>query len=138
SRFGEEIATAIPELSYVETSAGIRQVANRAHDNVRISNWTFPNNNHVMVPGPKKGDPWVDLSVWAVPIDDQRTMRFTIYSFPASQATEAKRFVAEPDHDYNPADDYEKLFHTGKIGDLSHVQVLAAQDYVAVRGQGIV
>jgi 5,5'-dehydrodivanillate O-demethylase len=136
SRFGEELSTAIPELTYSETCAGIRQVATRSESNVRISDWTFPNNNHVVVPGPRKGDPWSDLSVWAVPIDDTRTMRFTLYSFPASAEQEAREFAADPDRDYNPADFHDELMHGHVVQDVSHTQVLAAQDYVALRGQG--
>jgi 5,5'-dehydrodivanillate O-demethylase len=138
SRFGEELSTAIPDLEYSETRAGIRQVATRSETNVRISDWTFPNNNHVVVPGPSKGDPWSDLSVWAVPIDDEHTMRFTLYSFPASAAEEAAQFAADPDREYNPAEHTDALLNGHTIQDISHTQVLAAQDYVALRGQGVV
>src|SRR5262249_19197965 len=51
SRFQEEISTAIPELEYLETSSGIRQIATRSKNNVRISDWTFPNNNRIVTPG---------------------------------------------------------------------------------------
>ncbi|MDB5726933.1 MAG: Iron-sulfur containing oxygenase [Noviherbaspirillum sp.] len=138
SRFGEELSTAIPELTYSETSAGIRQVATRSKNNVRVSDWTFPNNNHVVVPGPQKGDPWSDLSVWAVPIDDTRTMRFTLYSFPASAEKEAREFAADPDRDYDPSAFHDELMNQHVIQDVSHTQVLAAQDYVALRGQGVI
>ena len=47
---------------------------------VRISDWTFPNNNHIVVPGPDKNDPWPHVSVWAVPTDDAHTMRFRLCS----------------------------------------------------------
>src|SRR5436189_34483 len=43
-QFGASVTAAIPELSYIETSAGIRQVAARPNNNVRVSDWTFPNN----------------------------------------------------------------------------------------------
>ena len=38
TRLGEEIGPSIPELSYEETLAGIRQTATRGEGNVRISN----------------------------------------------------------------------------------------------------
>ena len=49
--FGSSVTASIPDLAYSETSAGIRQVATRPNNNVRISDWTFPNNNHVVAPG---------------------------------------------------------------------------------------
>ena len=52
--FGEAVTAAIPKLEYVETDAGIRQVATRSSTNVRISDWAFPNNNHIVTPGRTK------------------------------------------------------------------------------------
>jgi 5,5'-dehydrodivanillate O-demethylase len=136
SRFGEELTTAVPDLAYSETSAGIRQVATRSKNNVRISDWTFPNNNHVVVPGPKTGDPWSDLTVWAVPIDDENTMRFTLYSFPANAEEDARRHASAPDREINPADYREQMFNAREIPEVSHSQLLSFQDYVALKGQG--
>jgi 5,5'-dehydrodivanillate O-demethylase len=138
SRFGEELTTAIPELDYAETSAGIRQIATRSQNNVRVSDWTFPNNNHVVVPGQNKGDPWSDLTVWAVPIDDEHTMRFTLYSFPASAEEQARRFRESPDRRYSPAEHAEQLFNAKTVPDVDAIEVLASQDYVALRGQGVI
>ncbi|MEI6271252.1 MAG: iron-sulfur containing oxygenase, partial [Chloroflexota bacterium] len=56
--FGAAVTNGIPELSYIETEAGLEQTATRAADNVRKSDWTFPNNNHVVVPGLRPDDPW--------------------------------------------------------------------------------
>ena len=53
-RFGEAVTAAIPKLSYEETAAGIRQIATRSETNVRVSDWTFPNNNHIIVPGAER------------------------------------------------------------------------------------
>jgi 5,5'-dehydrodivanillate O-demethylase len=136
TRFDQGITTAIPELAYTETTAGVRQIATRAKDNVRVSDWTFPNNNHVVAPGRNKGDPWSDISVWAVPIDDYRTMRFTLHSFHVSQAQVAREFAEGPDRDYNPADEYEALFERHAPSHVEDMQFISAQDYVAVRGQG--
>src|SRR5690606_13989351 len=71
--FGKAVTGAIPELSYEETSAGIRQTAKRSETNVRVSDWTFPNNNHVTVPGLTPDDPWIDVFVWMTP--DRKSTR---------------------------------------------------------------
>ena len=138
SRYGEEISTAIPELSYAETTAGVQQTATRSKNNIRISDWTFPNNNHIVQPGPKKGDPWSHTYVWAVPIDDHRTLRFTVYSFDAAAGDVAREFAKDPHHAFNPADHYEQLFGRHQVPDVSAPEVLSAQDYVAIRGQGVI
>jgi 5,5'-dehydrodivanillate O-demethylase len=137
TRFDQGITTAIPELSYLETSSGIRQIATRSKDNVRISDWTFPNNNHVLVPGRKKGDPWSDITIWRTPIDDGRTMRLAVFSFPESQGELARELAEGSDKDYNPTDHHDELFNR-QVRDLSDMQFITAQDYVAVRGQGVV
>jgi 5,5'-dehydrodivanillate O-demethylase oxygenase subunit len=136
SRFGQEITTAIPELSYEETSAGIRQVAKRSENNIRVSDWTFPNNNHVVAPGPLKTDPWVHTVVWAVPIDDETTMRFTIGAFPSRGTAEDDRISEAPHRNFDPADHYKELFETHNVPDAGWTQLIATQDYVALRGQG--
>lgn len=135
SRFGEEISTGVPELSYEETSAGMLQIATRSPTNVRISDWTFPNNNHVIVPGPKRGDAWSHISVWTVPIDDTRTQRLTIIS---SQAGD-RRLQDQHDFSYQPLAHAEELFGQHRMRqDLGATQVLSTQDYVAVCGQGAI
>lgn len=136
SRYGEEISTAIPQLEYFETSAGIKQVATRSKDNVRVSDWTFPNNNHIVQPGPQKGDPWNHTYVWAVPIDDTRTLRFTLYAFAASATEVARGFAEDPHREFNPADHHAQLFGAHTLPDVSAPEVLSAQDYVALKGQG--
>jgi 5,5'-dehydrodivanillate O-demethylase len=138
SRFGEEIQTAIPELSYDETSAGIRQTAYRSETNVRISDWTFPNNNHVVEPGPRKGDPWIHTAVWAVPIDEQRTARFFIFGFPAEDEDFAARFVADRTTQYDYEARRAELFEEHRLPEDSAIHLLQAQDYVAIAGQGAI
>ncbi|MEG3062771.1 MAG: hypothetical protein RR857_17675 [Comamonas sp.] len=56
--FGKAVTAGIPEPSYEETSAGIRQTARRSAGNVRQSDGTFPNDNHIAVPGRQPEDPW--------------------------------------------------------------------------------
>jgi 5,5'-dehydrodivanillate O-demethylase oxygenase subunit len=139
SRFGDEITTAIPKLTYEETSAGIRQTAYRSANNIRISDWTFPNNNHIVGPGPRKGDPWMDNATWHVAIDDYHTMRFAVSTVPSTDPETDRRFMEDRVGDYNPADHYHELFEEHRIPEgIGTQQVIATQDYVALRGQGVV
>ena len=125
----------IPKLEYAETSSGLRQTATRSNGNVRISDWTFPNNNHIVVPGPTKQSAWGHVSVWAVPIDDSRTMRFRIYATDAVDENTAAAIRA--DLTFEPTE-YEKALFKGDLSGLSDQSVISAQDYVAVRGQGVI
>jgi 5,5'-dehydrodivanillate O-demethylase oxygenase subunit len=136
SRFGEEITTAIPKLAYAETGAGIRQTATRSKSNQRISDWTFPNNNHIVAPGPQKGDPWVDTAVWAVPMDDENTLRFTVTAIPSSDPELCQRIAQDRDPDYDPVAHAALMFGAHKLPDTGTAQIIASQDYVAIRGQG--
>lgn len=141
-RFNAEITSAIPELAYSETDAGIRQVATRSKTNVRVSDWTFPNNNHVVAPGPNKGDPWGDICSWVVPVDDEHTMRFLIFAAPAAARAGAPAAAtpagSDPNRNFNPADHYHQLFDLHTTPDVDDVQFIGVQDYVAVRGQGVI
>lgn len=138
--FGEAVTMNIPALEYSETDAGIRQVARRADDNVRISNWTFPNNNHIVTPGRRKDSPWVHRGVWNVPVDDTHTLKFGIYAIP-SEGPEADRETLahfEKYGDYNPAHHHDALFHRGEWPEDASLQLTPAQDYVAIMGQGAI
>jgi len=138
-RFGEEITAASPELSYEETSAGIRQIARRPGNNVRVSDWTFPNNNHIVSAGLVKGEPWFHTSVWAVPIDERNTRRFTIVAIPPTAAATAELMAAEMANNYDPSQHYDELFdrhHVPKQGE--GYGLTSTQDYVALRGQGAI
>jgi 5,5'-dehydrodivanillate O-demethylase len=103
---------------------------------VRISDWTFPNNNHIRSPGPQKGDPWIDRLVWAVPIDDENTARFTLTSAPDADRTTNERIAETYKSVLDPAEHAAELFFKGRIPHPGAQSILAAQDYVAVRGQG--
>ena len=137
-QFGALVTAAIPELSYSETSAGIRQVAKRPNNNIRISDWTFPNNNHVVAPGPDKGDPWAHVSAWPTPVDDTHTMRFVLNAVAATDPVKIARLKEQYDVGYNPADHYDELFHAGVVSGVHEFGLQNAQDYVAVRGQGVI
>ena len=137
-QFGSSVTPSIPDLSYSETDAGIRQVAKRPNNNVRISDWTFPNNNHVVAPGLQKDDPWVHVSAWPTPIDDTSTMRFVIISLDTDDPTELAKIKAQYDLGYNPMDHYDELFHQGVVAGVNEFGLQNAQDYVAVRGQGVI
>ncbi len=136
--FGEAVTASIPALEYVETEAGIRQIATRSSTNVRISDWSFPNNNHIVTPGRKKDSPWVHRGVWNVPVDDTHTMKIGVYAI-ASEGAERDLETIEHFHkygDYNPADHHDALFHKGEWPEDPSLQLTPAQDYVAIMGQG--
>jgi 5,5'-dehydrodivanillate O-demethylase len=138
--FGKAVTGAIPELSYEETAAGIRQTARRSETNVRVSDWTFPNNNHVTVPGLTPDDPWIDVFVWMVPNDDLNTTRFMIYGQAPGASEEARQRFADyfaKYGKYDPAEHHDELFASRewKNPDDIFVGLTAAQDYLSIRGQ---
>lgn len=138
--FGQAVTTAIPELSYEETSAGIRQTARRSETNVRQSDWTFPNNNHITVPGLTPEDPWLDVFVWMLPNDELNTTRFMIYSLKpgASEAGKMRfRTYFAKYGKYDPAAHHDELFSSRvwKNPEDTFVGLTAAQDYLSIRGQ---
>lgn len=138
--FGEAVATEIPHLEYSETEAGIRQVAIRSENNVRISDWSFPNNNHINVPGATQDDPWIDIGVWVVPVDDERTMRFQLLVIPSMGEDADSKMVQRFDEygDYDADEHHDELFHQNNYPKDGLLQLTSAQDYVAVVGQGTI
>lgn len=138
--FGAVVAATVPELSYEETDAGIRQTAVRSETSKRVSDWTFPNNNHISHPTLELNDPWVDVGVWMTPVDDENTMRFLIYSIPSTDpATDTRiREYFEKYSEYNPADHHDDLILHRKLPNDKLVQLTSAQDYVAAVGQGAI
>jgi 5,5'-dehydrodivanillate O-demethylase len=139
--FGTAVSTTIPKLEYIETEAGARQIATRSKSSVRISDWTFPNCNHVNIPGLTKDDPWIESITTTVPVDDEYTTRFIVWVVPSS-GKEADRKIAEHFEkygNYNPADHRDELFGKRKYPqDYELVQLVEAQDYVAMRSMGVV
>lgn len=136
--FGDRITgegRVIPELDYAETSSGVRQIATRSPTNVRVSDWTFPNNNHVVAVGATKDDPWVHISAWPVPIDNENTARFTLYSVEFDESSDIDALRVGFDLPYDPSHHAEKLFR-GDVAGVSEPGLVSVQDYVAVRGQG--
>lgn len=137
--FGEAITSAIPELEYQETDAGIRQIARRGPDNVRVSDWTFPNYNHIVIPGPG-GASWIDTCVWRVPISEQATLRLGIYAMNTDDPAERERFAAyfAQAGGYDPARHHDELMLKSQYPDDRIIQLTSAQDYVAAVGQGAI
>jgi 5,5'-dehydrodivanillate O-demethylase len=135
--FGEAVSTAIPSLEYFETDAGIRQVATRGKNNVRVSDWTFPNYNHIVIPGLDSGK-WIDTCVWRVPIDDDYTLRIGVYALNSGHEPERQKFLDYMDKygGYNPADHHDELFTSKAFPEDRLIQLTSAQDYVAALGQG--
>jgi len=137
--FIENVSDAVPTLEFEETDAGIRQIATRGVGNVRVSDWTFPNNNHISVPGLQKDDPWIDIGHWNVPLDDVTTARMNIWAVPRS-TPEADRRISdyfEARADYNAADHYRELFYENIFPEDTVMSLTSAQDYLAQRGQGV-
>jgi 5,5'-dehydrodivanillate O-demethylase len=136
-QFGMMVSGAgeLPELSYEETDSGMRQTARRSNGNVRVSDWTFPDNNHILAPGPTKSSPWGHVSVWATPIDDTRTMRYRLFSLAGVTPEELEK--VKRDQIYDPGEHYDALFK-GDLAGLPAQGLVSAQDYVAVRGQGVI
>jgi len=140
--FGENVTADVPEVSYEETSAGIRQTAvRRLKDKIqtRVSDWTFPYGNHVSVPSVKEGQPWTEAANWMVPIDDTHTLRI---SMRASQATTSEedrntqRYFEEC-ASYQATNYHDELF-AGVYPDDPLVRLTSAQDYVVLVGQGAI
>jgi 5,5'-dehydrodivanillate O-demethylase oxygenase subunit len=146
--FGETLSYTVPALAYEETDWGIRQSAARSKDNVRISDFSFPNCNHIVVPThlPKAKNtppqPWTDVFNWFVPIDDEHTAFYTVRSSPISGevAREFSDWLTQADR-YDPADYADELFagimpdsHAGNTA----TALVNAQDYITQVGQGAI
>jgi 5,5'-dehydrodivanillate O-demethylase len=138
--FGDVVAPAIPKLEYEETDAGIRQTATRSAKSKRVSDWTFPNNNHISQPSLTLDDPWMDVGIWMTPVDDTHTTRFILYSLPGGDPGFERRITDyfEKFGDYNPADHHDELFNKKKMPEDTLNQLTSAQDYVAAVGQGAI
>jgi 5,5'-dehydrodivanillate O-demethylase len=138
--FGAAVTGAIPKLDYVETDAGIRQIATRGANNVRVSDWTFPNNNHISKPALLPTDPWIDVGIWVVPVDETHTARMLIYAIPSTTPETDRRLTERMEQfgDYDPVAHHDELFNQGKVPSEVLVQLTSAQDYVAAVGQGAI
>jgi 5,5'-dehydrodivanillate O-demethylase len=137
-QFIKHVSQEIPELEYLETSAGIRQIATRGPGNVRVSDWTFPNNNHIVVPGPIPGGGWMHVAIWNVPIDNTHTQRMHIYAMPDLAKDQIAALEADwaKHQDYDPADHHDALMHQRAYPEDRYSDLTNAQDYVAQVGQG--
>lgn len=138
--FGEAVTPSLPKLDYFETDSGIRQVATRSADNVRTSDWTFPNNNHILVPSAFRDGPWADLGVWMIPVDDENTVRFQLYSIPSTtpEADERMRRHFDQHGDYTPADHHDEILRDDVYPEEVFLELTNAQDYAAAVGQGAI
>jgi 5,5'-dehydrodivanillate O-demethylase len=138
--FGEAITSDVPTLRYEETSAGIRQTAVRTaggKSQIRISEWTFPYGNHVVLPAIQQGGAWMESANCMVPIDDTHTLRVSLRAAPKTTPEadlELQRYFDACD-DYNAADHHKELF-SGRYPDDPLVRLTSAQDYVVLMGQG--
>ena len=137
--FGEAITGDVPELKYEETDSGICQMAIRPGNRVRVSDFTFPNYNHVMIPGPAPGDPWLDVGHWMVANDDGHTTRIAIFAAPKTSPEVDKRLTEYFARvgSYKAADHHDELFR-GEYPADPLIELTSAQDYVAIMGQGTI
>ena len=85
-------------------------------------------------PGPNRNDPWPHVSVWAVPVDDTRTMRFRLCSLQENDPAQIAR-SSRRSQKFDPSQHAEQLFR-GDLAGITDQALISAQDYVAVRGQG--
>jgi 5,5'-dehydrodivanillate O-demethylase oxygenase subunit len=138
SSFGDAVTTAVPELEYEETGWGIRQIATRSPENVRISEIHWPNCNHIVTPpycitGPY---PWTDLFNWFVPVDDETSAMFSARCAPLRGEVAQQFADAIAGHlRYDAPADEEALF-SGRLAPQDTPDPVAAQDYIAQLGQG--
>lgn len=108
---------------------------------MRVSDWTFPNSNHIFQPTLENDDAWMDVGIWIVPVDDERSARFNIYARPSVSPEQDRKFrdyfqtYAEG---YPSADLHDQLFDRHKCPDDRFMQLTSAQDYVAQVGQGTI
>ena len=133
--FGQAVAPVIPELDTSRpTPASARPP--RVGQHVRVSDWTFPNNNHIIVPGVSLEDPWIDISICMTPLDDTHTTRFIIYGVPSTtpEADQKAREHFTKYGDYNPPDFHDELFHERKMPEEEIMQ--AYQRSGLCRGHG--
>jgi 5,5'-dehydrodivanillate O-demethylase len=142
----------MPKLEYEEVDWGIRQIATRSADNVRVSDWTFPNRNHVVSAGLTRDDPWSETFAWALAQDDENELRLGVQFSPV-QGDAAKRYeetllkngyepTGNPNefyarHGYDPGRHRDELFISRVIPE-SGSGLTNAQDYVAQAGQGVI
>jgi 5,5'-dehydrodivanillate O-demethylase len=142
SGFGDAVTWTVPSLHYQETAHGLRQIAIRSPQNLRISDLTWPNNNHIITPeGPHAGKgPWTDIIVWFVPVDDEHTLVLGVEHFPVrgTAASQTEDWLRKRPQ-YNPADYHDELFK-GNLpwGSEDQVVLAGAQDYIAQVGQGTI
>lgn len=149
SPFGETLSYDIPTLAYEETEWGIRQIATRSANNIRISEFSFPNCNHIVVPtqlpnqNGDKPQPWTDLFNWFVPIDDTHTAFYTVRSSPIRDESVSSNFASwlSSTGKYDWDDHADELFrgimpddHAGDTG----TTLINAQDYIVQVGQGAI
>ena len=139
--FGDAVTHTVPDLSYEETYAGIRQTAvrNEGDTKVRVSEWSFPYCNHVPMLSLKPGGPWMEVSSWMVPIDDTHTSRTVLIAVESTTPevdAELEQYF-ESCETYNAAAHHDELF-AGIYPEDPLIRLTSAQDYVALIGQGAI
>ena len=87
------------------------------------------------------GDAWFHHYGWVTPVDDNRALRFGIAAAEATSEEARQRLVemySSRAKALNPADFVHELFTEQTVPDELAPQLLATQDYVAIKGQGTI
>src|SRR5579883_121864 len=143
---GRSVSTEVPKLEYEETDWGLIQRAIRS-DNVRVSEFHWPNCNHVVAPMVSVGEKpvWVDTFAWKVPVDDEHIALIGVHRAPVT-GDAAKRFeeglVATGHYDaerhiatYDPSHHHDDVLKRRNMPEDGLFRIMA-EDYIAIMRQG--
>lgn len=136
--FGHAVTETLPKTEYIEIESGLRQIASRGSNNIRVGDLTFPNNNNVVLPNFDEDKPWQRIGVWVVPNDDTSTTRFYLHcvqsTTPEADAEVREHFKKYAG--YAPINHHDELFQGAPMPEDPIIQITSAQDYLAIVGQG--
>ena len=137
--FGHAVTTAVPRSSSMSRP---RPASGRSPpaptNNVRGSDWTFPNNNHIIVPGLQPDDAWIDIGVWMTPADEHEHQPLHAVRLQAQGCRGAPAVhgaLREVRHLPPGGPPRRALPGRAAAGGGLHRRPDRAQDYVAMRGQ---
>jgi len=146
---GRAVSTNLPKLEYEETEWGLIQRAVRSADNVRISEFHWPNCNHVVAPQVSDGgnSVWVDTFVWKVPVDDEHIAQFAVQRADLEGGAARdfeQRLIATGHYDpqkhlatYDPADHHDDVMKRRDLPPDGLFRIIA-EDYIALLRQGVI
>jgi len=134
---GSAVTADLPRIEFARHEWGFTTKAVRPNGNERIIEKHFPFGGHVVVPQPNDyAQPWIDLQLWLVPIDDVRTAYFKIYASRVKGAVAAELTRWFETSDYDVPSHHDALFDNGFPAFENSMHLTEAQDYLAQVGQG--